>query len=150
MIRHGYLNLSPMYQNISYVSVCFRVTKMPTAQDKLLWSVFVYCWFDCPSTPLNNFSYETPGPIFFKFHLKVYKAYSNDDPRLTFHLFIARSNLGPYAFVWGKYWKFSFSKCIKDQWLKLKMYDQCSKPFQLQSKFFSQGYLPLPLGYIHV
>ena len=62
---------------------------------------------------------------------------SNDDPRMTFDLFTARSNLHPYAFVWGKYRKFSFLKCIKDQWLKLTMYDQSSKPFELLSKFCS-------------
>ena len=27
----------------------------------------------------------------------------DDDPRLTFDLFTARSNLRPYAFIWGKY-----------------------------------------------
>ena len=39
---------------------------------------------------------------------------SNDDPRLTFDLFTAKSNLHPHAFVWGKYWKVIFSKCITD------------------------------------
>ena len=53
----------------------------------------------------------------------------SDDPRLTFDLFTAWSNLQPYAFVWGKYWKFIFWKCIKDPWLKLTMYDQSSKHF---------------------
>ena len=35
--------------------------------------------------------------------LKVFQVCSNDDPRLTFDLFRTRSNLHPYAFVWGKY-----------------------------------------------
>ena len=47
--------------------------------------------------------------------LKVIQVCSNDNPRLTFDLFTARSNLRPYAFVWGKYWKFNFSKYIRDQ-----------------------------------
>ena len=34
--------------------------------------------------------------------LKVYQVCSNDDPRLTFDLFTARSNLRPHAFIWGK------------------------------------------------
>ena len=33
---------------------------------------------------------------------KFYQVYSNDDPGLTFTYFTARSNLVPYAFVWGK------------------------------------------------
>ena len=28
---------------------------------------------------------------------------SNDDPRMTFDLLTARSNLHPHTFVWGKY-----------------------------------------------
>ena len=35
--------------------------------------------------------------------LKVIQVCSNDDLRLTFDLFAARSNLRPYALVWGKY-----------------------------------------------
>ena len=46
--------------------------------------------------------------------LRVYQICSNDDPRLTFDLFTTRSNLCPYAFVWGKYWKVIISKSIKD------------------------------------
>ena len=46
----------------------------------------------------------------------------------------------------GKILTFSFSKCTKDQWLKLTLYDQSSKPFELQSEFVHQGYLPLPLS----
>ena len=34
--------------------------------------------------------------------LKVYQVCSNVDPRLTFDLFSARSNLRPHAVVWGK------------------------------------------------
>ena len=33
---------------------------------------------------------------------KYYKVCSNDDPVLTLTYFMARSNLVPYAFVWGK------------------------------------------------
>ena len=34
--------------------------------------------------------------------LRYYKICSNDDPGLTMTYFTARSNLVPYAFVWGK------------------------------------------------
>ena len=34
--------------------------------------------------------------------LKVYQVHSNDDPRLTFDIFMTRSNLRPHTFVWGK------------------------------------------------
>ena len=34
--------------------------------------------------------------------LKYYQVCSNDDPGLTLTYFMARSNLVPYAFVWGK------------------------------------------------
>ena len=33
---------------------------------------------------------------------EYYQVYSNDDPGLTLTYFTARSNLVPYAFVWGK------------------------------------------------
>ena len=46
--------------------------------------------------------------------LSVLQVCSNDDPRMTFELFTARSNLPLHAFVEGKYWKFSFLRCIKD------------------------------------
>ena len=35
--------------------------------------------------------------------LKVYQVCSNNDSRLTFDLFTTRSNLRPYAFLWGNY-----------------------------------------------
>ena len=34
---------------------------------------------------------------------------SNDDPRLTLTYFTARSNLVPYAFIWGKTVRKSFN-----------------------------------------
>ena len=34
--------------------------------------------------------------------LEFFQIYSNDDPGLTLTYFMARSNLVPYAFVWGK------------------------------------------------
>ena len=62
--------------------------------------------------------------------LEFIQVCSNDDPRLTFDLFLRQGKkLRPYEFVWGRYLKFSFSECIKDQWLKLTMYDQSSKQF---------------------
>ena len=34
--------------------------------------------------------------------LKVYQVQSNDNPRMTFDLSMARSNLQPHTLVWGK------------------------------------------------
>ena len=34
--------------------------------------------------------------------LEYYQVYSNDDPGMTLTYTTARSNLVPYAFVWGK------------------------------------------------
>ena len=44
----------------------FSSSPEPKAQDELLWSLAVRR----PSTPLNDFSSETPGPIFFKLHVE--------------------------------------------------------------------------------
>ena len=46
--------------------------------------------------------------------LKVYQVCLNGDRRLTSDLFMIRTNLDPHAFVWEKYRKVIFSKCIKD------------------------------------
>ena len=45
--------------------------------------------------------------------LKFYQVGSNDDPGLTLTYFTAKSNLVPYAFVWGK---------VK-QWKTVVVYD---------------------------
>ena len=44
---------------------------------------------------------------------KVYQICSNDDPRLTFDLFMVRSNLNPHAFVWGNVEKSFSQKVLK-------------------------------------
>ena len=41
----------------------------------------------------------------------VYQVCSNDDPRLIFDLFTARSNLRPYTFIWKNVEK-SFSQNV--------------------------------------
>ena len=43
---------------------------------------------------------------------KYYQICSNDDPGLTLAYFTARSNLVPYAFVWGKGKTMDFSEII--------------------------------------
>ena len=43
---------------------------------------------------------------------KYYEVCSNDDPGLTLTYFAARSNLVPYAFVWGKGKTMDFSETI--------------------------------------
>ena len=53
----------------------------------------------------------------------------NDDPRLTLTYFTARSNLVPYAFIWGKLVRKSFNG------RKLTANDQSDKRFMLKSKF---------------
>ena len=83
--------------------------------------------------------------------LKYYQICSNDDPRLTLTYFTARSNLVPYAFVWGekvKRWIFSETIVIYD--LKLATDDRSDKKFLFTSKLCPQGAVsPLPRGYIH-
>ena len=44
--------------------------------------------------------------------LEYYQVYSNDDPGLTLTYLMARSNLVPYAFVWGKGKTMDFSEII--------------------------------------
>ena len=44
--------------------------------------------------------------------LKCYQICSNDDPGLTLTYFTARSNLGPYAFVWEKVKTMDFAETI--------------------------------------
>ena len=44
--------------------------------------------------------------------LDYYQVCSNDEPALTFTDFTARSNLVPYAFVWGKGKTIFFQKLL--------------------------------------
>ena len=83
--------------------------------------------------------------------LKYYQIPSNDDPGLTLTYFTARSNLVPYAFVWGKGKTVDFSETIVVFDLKLATDDQSDKKFPLTSKLCPLGAVcPLPLAYIHV
>ena len=52
--------------------------------------------------------------------LKYYQVCSNDDPGLTLTYFTARSNLVPYAFIWGKGKTMDFSETIVVYDLKLR------------------------------
>ena len=55
---------------------CFTLCSSPepkapdSAQDDLLWSVAIHRPSIRPLSPLNDFSSETPGPTFFKFHVE--------------------------------------------------------------------------------
>ena len=66
--------------------------------------------------------------------LKYYQIPSNDDPVLTLTCLTARSNLVPYAFVWGKGKTMDFSETIIVYDLKLATDDQIEKKFPLTSK----------------
>ena len=46
--------------------------------------------------------------------LEDHQVCSNDDPGLTLIYFTARSNLVPYAFVWGKDKTMDFSETIRN------------------------------------
>ena len=64
---------------------------------------------------LTDFSSETPGTIFFKFHMEtpVYKICSNfDDPMIDFDLSMARSNLHHHTQVLENCWKNHFSENV--------------------------------------
>ena len=71
--------------------------------------------------------------------LKYYQIPSNDDPGLTLTYFMARSDLVPYAFVWGKGKTMDFSETIVIYYLKLATDDQSDKKFPLTSKLCPQG-----------
>ena len=94
--------------------------------------------------------------------LEYYQVSSNDEPRLTLTYFTARSNLGPYAFVWEKGKTMYFSETIVVFDLKLAIDDRSDKNFLLTSKLYplvAVCSLPrailltskfCPWGYIHV
>ena len=64
---------------------------------------------------------------------------------------MARSNLVPYAFVWGKDKPMAFPETIVDYDLKLAIDDRRDKKFLLTSKLCLLGAVcPLPQGYMHV
>ena len=82
---------------------------------------------------------------------KYYQIYSNDDPELTLTYFTARSNLVPYAFVWGKGKPMNFSETVVIYDLKIATDDRSDKNFLLISKLCPLGAVcPLPWSYIHV
>ena len=82
--------------------------------------------------------------------LKVIQVCSNDDPRLTFDLCMAWSNLHPYAFVWGSIENSFSENVLKTAGWNLQCMIKVANPFSFNHNFVLQGYLPLPLGYIHV
>ena len=110
-------------------------------------------WPPCPYMvkTLEIFS-GTKRPMILKLRmhhwvLEYYQVCSNDDPGLTLTYFAARSNLVPYAFVWGKRFK------IKRKWHRFEI---CNKWMKWQAisvdiKTLSPGgCLPLSRRYIHV
>ena len=75
--------------------------------------------------------------------LKYHQVCSNDDPRLTLTYFTARSNLVPYAFVWGKGKTMDFLETIVDCDLKLATDDQSDKEVSVDIKtVFPGGCMP--------
>ena len=79
--------------------------------------------------------------------LEYYQVCSNYDPGLTMTCFTARSNLVPYAFVWGKGKTMDFSETD----LKLATDDRSDKKFLLTYKLCPHwAVCPLPRGYMHV
>ena len=76
---------------------------------------------------------------------------SNDDPKLTFTYFTARSSLVPYAFVWEKGKTTDFSETVVVYDLKLATDDRSDKKFLLKSKLCPLGAVcPLPWDYIYI
>ena len=79
--------------------------------------------------------------------LKYYQIPSNEYPGLTLTYFMTRSNLIPYAFVWGKGKTIDFSEIIVVYDLKLATDDQSDKKFLLTSKLCPLGAVcPLSRG----
>ena len=70
--------------------------------------------------------------------LKYYQIPSNDASGLTLTYFTARSNLVPYAFVWGIGKTMDFSETIVYD-LKLATDDQSDKKFPLTTKLCPLG-----------
>ena len=95
-------------------------------------------WVSWPPCPYMVKTLKTPEPgklwgWNFLYNIgdskSVYQVRSNDDRRSTFDVLRQGQICVPVHFVWGKYWKVSFSRCIKDLWLKLALFDKSSKPF---------------------
>ena len=66
--------------------------------------------------------------------LEYYQVYSNDDSGFTLPYFTARSNLGPYAFVWEKGKTMDFSETIVVYDLNIATVDRSDKKVLLTSK----------------
>ena len=82
---------------------------------------------------------------------EYYQVCSNSDPGLTLNYFTARSNLVPYAFVWGKGKTVDFSETTVVFDLKLAIDDRSDKKLLLTSKLCPLGAIcHLPWGCIHV
>ena len=75
---------------------------------------------------------------------RAHRICSNDDPRLTLTYFTARSNLVPYAFIWGKLLESHLMEETYSKWPEWqKVY--------VKIKILTPGVcLPQPRGHIHV
>ena len=82
--------------------------------------------------------------------LKFYHVCSNDDPGLRLTYFTTRSNLVPYAFVWGKSKIMDFSETIVVYDLTLATDDRSEKKFLLTSKLCLLGLYAPGAGAIYM
>ena len=131
-----------------------------SGERKFLQTAMVRCsrWPPCPyivktfkNLLLRNQKADDHETWYAASGTQILLFFSNDDPGLTLTCFTARSNLVPYAFVWGKGKTMNFSETIVVCDLKLATDDQSDKKSLLTSKLCPLGAVcPLPLGYIHV
>ena len=82
--------------------------------------------------------------------LQYYQVCSDDDRGLTLTCFTARSNLVPYAFIWGEGKTMDFSETIVVYDLKPATDDRSDRKCPLTSKPCPlETVCPLPWGYIY-
>ena len=75
--------------------------------------------------------------------LEYYQVYSNDDSELTLTYFTARSNLVPYAFVWGKGKTMDFSETIVVYDIKVGRCSQLNNYINLYEYQRSRSFIDL-------
>ena len=75
--------------------------------------------------------------------LEYYQVCSNDEPRLTFTHFTARSNLDPYAFVWEEGKTMDFSETIAVCYTEV---GRCSQLNEYMNRYEYQG--PMSFTYL--
>ena len=75
--------------------------------------------------------------------LKYYQMYSNDDPGLTLTYLTARSNLVPYAFVWGKGKIMDFSETVVVYDIKVGRFSQLNEYITLYEYQRSRSFIDL-------